>query len=400
MAEYYMILTVAGQAAYARAGAGGSPVQISAVAVGDGGGVAVQPAESWTALVGEVWRGAPTLVEVDEANPRLVLVEAHVPHNAGGWYAREIGLLSPEGVLLAVGNYPESYKPVLDSGVGKELLIRAYIEHGNASQTTLIINPDIVMASRTYVASAVATHDASPTAHAGQLAGMAEHIDDLANPHQVTAAQAGAEPAGKIAWHNGDEEAHADIRALIAALGGSRVETLWLGAGAMIPRKANGATAGTDQSTSYLLMSDYLDFGADINRAAQAVFHLPGNWDRGSIKAKVHWMPAVAGATAGQYVGWAILCGAVGDGDVVDRSLGTGVIVDDQVLAGLGAVEHVTSASADITVSGEPQIGDRLQLVVVRQPAYTGGGTALPVAARLLGIEIQYGITGNAAAWS
>lgn len=203
-----------------------------------------------------------------------------------------------------------------------------------------------------------------------------------------------------VAGHNESGTAHADIRAALAALGGSRVETLWLGAGAMIPRKANGATAGTDQSTSYLLMSDYLDFGADINRAAQAVFHLPGNWDRGSIKAKVHWMPAVAGATAGQYVGWAILCGAVGDGDVVDRSLGTGVIVDDQVLAGLGAVEHVTSASADITVSGEPQIGDRLQLVVVRQPAYTGGGTALPVAARLLGIEIQYTVTGNAAAWS
>ncbi|MGE4263274.1 MAG: phage tail protein [Desulfovibrio sp.] len=218
MAEYYMILTVAGQAAYARAGAGGSPVQISAVAVGDGGGVAVQPAESWTALVGEVWRGAPTLVEVDADNPRLVLVEAHVPHNAGGWYAREIGLLSPEGVLLAVGNYPESYKPVLDSGVGKELMIRAYIEHGNASQTTLKINPDIVMASRTYVVSAVATHDASPTAHAGQLAGMTEHIDDLANPHQVTAAQVGAETAGAVHAHDQSGTAHADIRAAIAGI--------------------------------------------------------------------------------------------------------------------------------------------------------------------------------------
>ncbi|MHC1750941.1 phage tail protein [Humidesulfovibrio sp.] len=217
MAEYYMILTVAGQAAYARAGAGGSPVQISAVAVGDGGGVAVQPAESWVSLVGEVWRGAPTLVEVDAANPRLVLVEAHVPHNAGGWYAREIGLLSPDGVLLAVGNYPESYKPVLDSGVGKELMIRAYIEHGNASQTTLKINPDIVMASRTYVVSAVAAHDASPTAHAGQLAGMTEHIDDLANPHQVTAAQAGAEPQGAVAGHNSDEAAHGDIAGRILA---------------------------------------------------------------------------------------------------------------------------------------------------------------------------------------
>lgn len=217
MAEYYMILTVAGQAAYARAGAGGSPVQISAVAVGDGGGVAVQPAESWVSLIGEVWRGAPTLVEVDATNPRLVLVEAHVPHNVGGWYAREIGLLSPDGVLLAVGNYPESYKPVLDSGVGKELMIRAYIEHGNASQTTLKINPDIVMASRTYVVSAVAAHDASPTAHAGQLAGMSGHIDDLGNPHQVTAVQVGAERKGAVLSHDEDAGAHGGIAPRIMA---------------------------------------------------------------------------------------------------------------------------------------------------------------------------------------
>lgn len=211
MAEYYMILTLAGQAAYAQAGAGGSAVQISAVAIGDGGGVAVQPAESWTALAREVWRSAPALVEVDADNPRLVLVETHVPYNVGGWYVREVGLLSSEGELLAVGNYPESYKPALESsGVGKELMIRVYIEHSNASQTVLSINPDIVMASCSYVVNSVAAHDAAPTAHAGQLAGMTAHTADLANPHQVTAAQAGAEPAGAVAAHDVSPTAHAD----------------------------------------------------------------------------------------------------------------------------------------------------------------------------------------------
>lgn len=281
MAEYYMILTVAGQAAYARAGAGGSPVQISAVAVGDGGGVAVQPAESWSALVGEVWRGAPTLVAVDEANPRLVLVEAHVPHNVGGWYAREIGLLSPEGVLLAVGNYPESYKPVLDSGVGKELMIRAYIEHGNASQTTLKINPDIVMASRTYVVSAVATHDASPTAHAGQLAGMSEHIDDLANPHQVTAVQVGAEPQGTVAGHNQSGTAHPDIRAAIAGIViPTATEAV---AGVIRQATAAQALAGTDNATA---MSP-----ADVAAAIAGVV-------RGYTKSQ-YAVPVALGSTSG-----------------------------------------------------------------------------------------------------
>jgi len=217
MAQYYMILTTAGQAAYAQAGAGGS-VNIAAVAVGDGGGAPVQPAESWIALVNEVWRGAPTLVQVQPDNNRTVLVEAHLPANVGGWYIREVGLISDAGVLLAVGNHPESYKPTLAEGVGKEVQVNALIEHGNAAQTVLKINPDIVMASRTYVVQAVATHDASPTAHAGQLTGMTEHIADLANPHQATAAQVGAEPLGAVAAHDGDDGAHPDIRALIAGI--------------------------------------------------------------------------------------------------------------------------------------------------------------------------------------
>lgn len=377
MAEYYMILTVAGQAAYARAGAGGSPVQISAVAVGDGGGVAVQPAESWVSLIGEVWRGAPTLVAVDEANPRLVLVEAHVPHNVGGWYAREIGLLSPEGVLLAVGNYPESYKPVLDSGVGKELMIRAYIEHGNASQTTLKINPDIVMASRTYVVSAVAAHDASPTAHAGQLAGMTEHIADLGNPHQVTAVQVGAEPFGKVAWHNGDEEAHPDIRAAIA---GIVIPAATEAVAGVIKKSTNAqALAGVDDATA---MSP-----ADVAAAIAGVV-------RGYTKAQYAVPVALAAVTGAQGVDCddhqelrAALTGAVTWSTPTHMALGKTVVLDVYAAAAQ-TMSWATGwlGNGNLTLPTSVAAGKRVRMGFACVWDYASGGMAMQLMAVVPGV--------------
>ena len=219
------------------------------------------------------------------------------------------------------------------------------------------------------------------------------------DPNSTDDTQLAQAIAKLLAAHDVDGDAHEDLRALIAALGGSRVESLWLGAGAMIPNTTNGATAGTGQSTSYLLMSDYLDFGAAADQSAQAIFALPANWDMDAVKIKLHWRPAAAGSTAGQYVGWAVSGGAVGDGDTADRALGAAVTVADQALAGLEAAEHITPASAALTIGGDPQVGDRLHLKITRQAAYAGGGAAMPVAARLLGLELQYTTTGNAVAW-
>lgn len=197
--------------------------------------------------------------------------------------------------------------------------------------------------------------------------------------------------AGSLYWYNHGGSAQLPYVA--------RYETMWIGAGAMVPSKTNGATAATGQTTSYLLTEDYLDYSASVDQASELALQLPANWDRGTVKVKLHWRPAAAGATAGQYVGWVVSAGAVGDGDTVDRALGAAVTVADQALAGLAAAEHVTPASAAITIGGDPQAGDRLQLKISRDADYAGGGVAMPVAARLLGIELQYGVTGTVAAW-
>lgn len=202
-----------------------------------------------------------------------------------------------------------------------------------------------------------------------------------------------------IAGHNADDEAHADIRALIAGLGGARLEAAYFGSGAMIPSKTSGATQGTDETGTYKVTDDYLEFSSSVDQSGEFSFKLPPNWDLGTVKAKLHWKAGEAGASAGQYVGFNVAIGATGDGDTLDRALGTAVLVADQVLAGLEAAEHVSAASAAITVGGTLAAGKRLHCKITRDADYAGGGSAMAKKARLLGIEIQFGVSGSVAAW-
>ena len=51
-----------------------------------------------------------------------------IPTAVGGWTIREVGLWDEDGDLIAYGNFPASYKPVLAEGSAKELVVRRYLE--------------------------------------------------------------------------------------------------------------------------------------------------------------------------------------------------------------------------------------------------------------------------------
>ncbi len=92
---------------------------------------------------------------------------------------REAGLFDSGGDLIVVAKMPETYKPQLIEGVGKELLIRIIIEKTSAESTPIRIDPAIATASRAYVdaeivevmelvaaeAAARQNHEADMTAH-------------------------------------------------------------------------------------------------------------------------------------------------------------------------------------------------------------------------------------------
>lgn len=151
MSTFYTLMTTAGLAKLANAVALGQDVEWTEMAVGDGNGNPTTPAETQTALLRERYRAQINQLSVDPLNPNYLIVELVVPANVGGWTVHEVGVFDADGVMVAVANFPATYKPVLAEGSGKDLVIRVIIEASNADSVTLKIDPSIVLASRSYV---------------------------------------------------------------------------------------------------------------------------------------------------------------------------------------------------------------------------------------------------------
>ncbi|CAI8865430.1 phage tail protein [Pseudomonas zeae] len=157
MADYYTLLTNAGIAYETACKAAGTPIKLTQISVGDGGGTVYNPAATAAALKREVWRGPLNALFQDEKNPSWLLAEVTIPPDVGGWYVREAGLWTDTGILYAIVKYPESFKPVLaTSGSGKEFYIRSIFETSNASLVTLLIDDTVVKATRAWVMSYLA----------------------------------------------------------------------------------------------------------------------------------------------------------------------------------------------------------------------------------------------------
>ena len=151
MNKYFTILTSVGEAKLANATALGETVKLTELALGDGDGSLPTPKQSQTALVNEVRRKALNSVAVDENNPNWIMCEQVIPEDVGGWTIREVGIYDEDGDLIAVGNFPETYKPVLEEGSGRTQTIRVVLQISATSSVELKIDPSVVLATREYV---------------------------------------------------------------------------------------------------------------------------------------------------------------------------------------------------------------------------------------------------------
>ncbi len=166
--SYYTLLTATGAAEFINAQAGGTTVPFTHLVLGDGNGAPITPLESMTALVHQVHRVPISSVTADVNNPNWLVVEAVVPTAVGGWTVREIGLVGGSGVgdkLLAAGNFPDTYKPLLAEGSGRDLVVRMIVQVGNASVVHLTVDPSVALATNQSIANAVATHEAKLDPH-------------------------------------------------------------------------------------------------------------------------------------------------------------------------------------------------------------------------------------------
>lgn len=149
--KFFAVLTNQGAAKLANATALGTQLQITHMAVGDGGGVLPLPNAAQTQLIGEKRRAALNSLSVDAANSSQIIAEQVIPETDGGWWIREIGLFDKDGVLIAIANCPETYKPQLQEGSGRTQTVRMVLIVSSTEAVTLKIDPSVVLATRKYL---------------------------------------------------------------------------------------------------------------------------------------------------------------------------------------------------------------------------------------------------------
>ncbi|PHM65675.1 phage tail fiber protein [Xenorhabdus stockiae] len=163
--KYFALLTKLGADRLANAAALGTKIEITHMAVGDGGGSLPTPDTNQQKLVSEKRRAAINVLSVDPKNTHQIIAEQVIPESEGGWWIREIGLFDKDGVLIAVGNCAETYKPQLQEGSGRTQTIRMVLIVSHTNAVTLKIDPSVVLATREYadtvVAKAISEHEKS-----------------------------------------------------------------------------------------------------------------------------------------------------------------------------------------------------------------------------------------------
>lgn len=148
MAEkYFAILTTAGVAAMAQAALTGKPAGFTHMGVGDGGGTLPVPVPESTGLVNERYRGLLNRLEVADAKANIIEAEMILPPQTGGFWQREIALFDDAGICLAIANMPESYKPQLAEGAGRNQIIQMWLAVSSTADVKLINNTEIALAT-------------------------------------------------------------------------------------------------------------------------------------------------------------------------------------------------------------------------------------------------------------
>ncbi|WER20921.1 phage tail protein [Providencia stuartii] len=153
--KYFALLTKLGENLLAQATALGTKIELTHMAVGDGGGKLPTPDTNQTKLISEKRRAAINTLFIDDKNKNQIIAEQIIPEQDGGWWIREIGLFDKDGNLIAVANCPETYKPQLAEGSGRTQSIRMVLIVSHTESVTLKIDPSVVLATRAFVDDSV-----------------------------------------------------------------------------------------------------------------------------------------------------------------------------------------------------------------------------------------------------
>ncbi|HFK9711590.1 TPA: phage tail protein [Pseudomonas aeruginosa] len=168
--QYGGFLTDKGAAKQVEAASGGLRRNITHMLIGDAGGAPGEtpdpvPSPSQTKLVRQRYRVKLNRLVAADNNPSVLIAEAILPQDVGGWWMRELGLEDSEGDMIAVANCAPSYKPLVNEGSGRTQTVRLHIAFSHAETVELLIDPNVVTATVADLQNALlevrATNDAT-----------------------------------------------------------------------------------------------------------------------------------------------------------------------------------------------------------------------------------------------
>ncbi|MFD1982463.1 DUF2793 domain-containing protein [Mesorhizobium newzealandense] len=161
-------------------------------------------------------------------------------------------------------------------------------------------------------------------------------------------------------------------------------QTVWVPAGAMVPRTTNGAATGTAEMATNKNMLATLDFDTTTQEFAQFDIRMPKSWNEGTVTFIPVWSHAATTTNFG--VAFGLDAVAVSDGDALDVAFGTAVVVTDT--GGTTNTSYQGAESGAVTVSGSPAAGDLVMFRIHRDPA--NGSDTMAIDARLHGVVVLY----------
>lgn len=147
-ADYGTVITAIGSAKIAACILNGTKLNITHIAVGDGGGGYYKPTTDQVDLKNECWRGEIARSEIDAANPNMINVMGVVPAEVGGFTIREAALIDEDGDKIAICNTPDAQKVAITDGVSFPIRIVMHILVTDASAVQVTVNPSLDTVSR------------------------------------------------------------------------------------------------------------------------------------------------------------------------------------------------------------------------------------------------------------
>ena len=174
---YSTIHTSYGLSRLAQAESTGTQINLTHMAVGDGNGNKVTPNPAQTQLVRERFRSTINRVFQSPDDRLRFTAELIIPASAGGFTLREVGVFDADGSLFAVGNLPDTYKPIDSEGAYSDTVVRLDFMVSNASTITLQIDPNVVVVTQQWISNNVTAGFLLPGGTTGQVLAKVSNAD-------------------------------------------------------------------------------------------------------------------------------------------------------------------------------------------------------------------------------